>query len=111
MKRLHGYANLEKLEIRIDFHINKKCQLLKLPNHNRSYMERECLGNGWYGSSKEKVTYIEENAYLVLNDNVPIGYIIAKEKGRYYLIGKNDNNFIKGYIKKNYSLCNTNTQS
>ncbi len=89
MKIRHGKVNLEKLEIYIQFDINSVCTLQKVPPFNMHITEKECLGNGWYGSNKETTTYQQENAYIVLNNNNPIGFIIAKKDGISYVMGKN----------------------
>lgn len=100
MKQKHGFVNLEKMEIRIDFNINTNCKLVKIPPFNYSYTERESLGNGWYRSSKETINATQENAYLVLHDEVIIGFVVATKNERDYLQGKNSNKFIKKYIDK-----------
>ena len=102
MKVRHGIVNLEKLEIRIQFDINSVCKIQRVPKFNRHIVERECLGNGWYGSNKETTTISEENAYIVLHNDSPIGFIITKQNGVSYIMGKNSNNFIKNYCKNNY---------
>jgi len=71
-----------------------------LPPYDFSYKERECLGGGWYGSSKETINIRQENAYLVIHNNNPIGFIVATKNGRVYIQGKNSQKFVKNYIKK-----------
>ena len=105
MKIKHGIVNLEEMHINIQFDINKKCPLVKLPTYTQTWYEKESLGNGWYGSNKEKITCVQDNAYLVLNNEKPIGFIITKTNGRVYLQGKNSDLFIKNYIIKHYETC------
>jgi hypothetical protein len=98
MKMKNGIANLQDMTIKIQFDINATCKLIKIPTFNYSYKERESLGGGWYGSSKETVNATQENAYLVLHEDKPIGFIVTAQNGRVYIQGKNSNKFIKKYI-------------
>lgn len=102
MKILAGMVNLQDLTIKIQFHINDFCKLVKLPTYTYSYKERECLGNGWYGASCETITKQQENAYLVIHNDKAIGYIIATENGRYYLSRIKSEKFIENYANKHY---------
>ena len=99
MKLIHGYANITDLTIRIQFHINAVCSLIKIPQYGYSYKERESLGNGWYSDSKTTVTAIQNNDYLVVLDNKVLGKICATENGRCQLQGKNS-------FKKNKAINN-----
>jgi len=102
-KHKHGIVNLDNMTIKIQFDINDTCQLIKIPTFSYSYKEVESLGDGWYGSNKETIHTTQENAYLVLHNKIPLGWIVATENGRVYLMGKNSNKFIKKYTQ-NYHI-------
>lgn len=48
---------------------------IKVPPYSVTYYERESLGNGWYLSSKEKVTKVIDGEYLIIKDTKCIGYM------------------------------------
>jgi len=95
----HGIVNLDNMTIKMQFDINDTCQLIKIPSFNYSYTERESLGGGWYGSDKERFHAVQNNAYLVVYKEKPLGYIVAAENGRAYIMGKNSNKFIKRFCE------------
>ena len=105
-KILHGKVNLEDLTIYIQFHINDKCQLIKLPDYNITYSERESLGNGWYGNDKTKITKTVTNAYLVKHNNTFLGHIVNCTNNETYYLDKRD---LKNKIKQIISCLNNQT--
>ena len=48
--------------------------VLKVPTFKRIVLERESLGNGWYGS-KEKVEKIYDRYYIIMKEGNPYGIL------------------------------------
>ncbi len=93
-----GTVNLDKMIFCVG---DVKYKLVKIPTFNYSYKEKECLGGGWYGSGKETIHAVQENAFLCVDENNnPGGFVVATKNGRAFLQGKNSNKFIKKYIAK-----------
>lgn len=75
-----GYFNYDTLQVRFggkntdpEFVIEAKA--IHVPPYQYTVKERESLGGGYYGSM-ETNTYTEERAFLIVKENVCIGYMV-----------------------------------
>lgn len=106
-----GLFNRETLIVKFGGPLSKPHNIfdaiaIKVPDYTYSKMEQECLGNGWKSVSKHKVIYTQDNAYIIIKDNVCIGYMIPYRCGKIknYLIpiGIDTPKQIKNFIDKYY---------
>ena len=78
--RKAGYFDHESLTVKFGGPLSKPdnifvAKAIKVPKYSLTSYERECLGNGWYGSNKEKVVREYDNTYLIYKDGQLIGYM------------------------------------
>lgn len=48
---------------------------IKVPDFNYTVTERADAGGGWYYNHTETVTRTENNAYIIIRDNIVIGWM------------------------------------
>lgn len=67
-----GWFNEDKTKFSIKGNIALECDV-EFVTKNKSYKERESLGNGWYGSATETTHYVDKTYYAYHN-----GYLIGE---------------------------------
>lgn len=73
-----GKFNLETLTVEFGGPLSKPhniftAKAIKIPKYSYTKRQRESLGNGWYGSGYDTITYVVDNEYAIFRDNVFIG--------------------------------------